>query len=59
MKCGMGGESMKKLACWYSIFLAFRKAYFCSLKSIQTVVEPDLISMELNVNLATSVTGFG
>lgn len=53
------GGSTKKLTCWYSIFLAFRKASFLSLVSIQTVVEPDLISMELNVNFATSVTGFG
>lgn len=37
--------------------LAFRKAYLLSLVSIQTIVEPDLISMDLNVNFATSESG--
>lgn len=51
MKCGVLGETKcEKADFCCSIFLSL---HLHSLLGIQTVNEPDLIGMELNVNFAT------
>lgn len=57
MKCALGGVGgrCEEADFWYSIS-AFRTAHLHSLVSIQTAIEPDLISLELKANFATSAS---